>query len=137
MTLYPNNTVSHFKVNMREPLELDNRWEVGLSELQYPCAWDNVREGSNKLLIRWRFKNVEEGKPYMVWKRVPKGYYTNTQALVEQINELLSHHALGTLKGVMLMYDDVSRRVTIITKDVTFEDVKGKAFEVNASIKLG
>ena len=66
MTIYPDNTVSQFKVNMREPLELNDEWEVGLSELQYPLAWDNIQVGSNHLLIRWRFKNAKEGKPYMI-----------------------------------------------------------------------
>ena len=137
MDIYPKNTASHFKVNIREPLELDDEWQVALSEIQFPCAWDNVREGSNRLLIRWRFKNSKEGKPYMIWKRVPAGYYANTASLVAKINELASHYGVGRLKGIALTYDDVTRRVTIKTKDVTFtRGTDGKEFPVNASIKL-
>ena len=95
MTIYPDNTVSQFKVNMREPLELNDEWEVGLSELQYPLAWDNIQVGSNHLLIRWRFKNAKEGKPYMIWKNVPAGYYGDTASLVSKINEMVSHYAAG------------------------------------------
>ena len=135
--MYPDNTVSRFKVNMREPLELNDEWEVALSEFQFPCAWDNVREGSNRLLIRWRFKSSNEGKPYMIWKRVPAGYYTDTASLVAKVNELASHYGVGKLKGITLTYDDVTRRVTIKTKDVTFtRGTDGKEFAVNASIKL-
>ena len=65
MDIYANNTASHFKVNMRQPLELDDQWEVGLSEFQFPYAWDNMREGSNKLLIRLRFKDKSDDKRIM------------------------------------------------------------------------
>ena len=138
MKLYPNNTVSHFKVNMNEPLELGNEWEVGLSELQYPCAWDNVRRDSNKFLVRWRFKDnkLNYKRPYLIPKSVPRGYYGDTESLVGKINELVSKHAVGKLKGVVLEYNKVSRRVTVKTKDVLFTDLKGKDHKVNASIKL-
>lgn len=138
MDLYPNNTVSHFKVNMKEPLELGNEWEVGLSELQYPCAWDNVRQGSNKLLIRWRFKaKINDTKPYIIGKTVPKGYYADTKSLVAKINEIISQYGVGKLKGIILTYDETSRHVTITTKDVIFtRGSDNKEFPVNASIKL-
>ena len=67
MAIYPDNTVSHFKVNMREPLELNDQWEVALSELQYPCAWDNVRKDNNKFLIRFRIQG--DAKPYIAIKK--------------------------------------------------------------------
>ena len=137
MNLYPNNTVSHFRVYMREPLELNNEWEVALSELQYPCAWDNVRRGSNKFLIRWRFQDASEDKrPHIIWKTVPSGYYADTESLVNKINELVKKQAVGQLKGVILEYDSVSRRVTLKTKDVLFTDLKGVDHKVYASIKL-
>ena len=134
MTMYPNNTVSHFKVNMREPLELNDQWEVALSELQYPCAWDNIREGSNKFLIRFRIQ--KDKKPYVITKRVPPGYYADTASLVEKVNLLTEKYAVGKLKGVHLEYNEVTRRVVISTKNVTFTDKSGREFKVNASIKL-
>lgn len=138
MKLYPNNTVSHFKVNMNEPLELGNEWEVGLSELQYPCAWDNVRRGSNKLLLRWRFQKKEKGmRPYTITKNVARGYYATTESLVAEINRMASNYAIGKLKGVVLEYDQVSRRVSVKTKNVVFtRNSDKKEFTVFASIKL-
>ena len=121
MKVYADNTASHFKVNMRQPLDLDDQWEVGLSELQFPCAWDNVREGSNRILMRWRFKkDSREKRPYMILRTVPRGYYPDTESLVDEINKIASNYAIGKLKGVVLEYDKVSRRVTVKTKDVVF-----------------
>jgi len=134
MAIFPDNTVSHFKVNMREPLELNDQWEVALSELQYPCAWDNVRKENNKFLIRFRIQG--DAKPYIITTKVPAGYYADTSSLVAKINSLTEHHAVGKLKGIKLEYDDVARRVTITTKNVMFTNKKGKEFKVNASIKF-
>jgi len=34
-----------------ETLELEReRWEVGLSEIQFPVTWYNVREGKNSVI---------------------------------------------------------------------------------------
>ena len=138
MNIYAGNTASNFKINMHQPLELNNEWEVGLSELQYPCAWDNVRRGSNKFLVRWRYKDESIDKRlFSIPKIVPRGYYIDTESLVTKVNELVSKHAVGMLKGVILEYNKVSRRVTIKTKDVTFTRASDKKdFKVNASIKL-
>ena len=137
MSVYPDNTVSHFKVNMREPLELNDQWEVALSELQYPCAWDNIREENNMFLIRFRIQgDASEKDPYKIVKKVPAGYYANTSSLVAKINRLTGDHAVGKLKGIRLTYDAVSRRVTIKTRNVKFTDKKGKEYKVNASVKL-
>ena len=137
MDVYKGNTASHFQVNMRQPLELDDDWEVGLSELHFPCAWDNVREGSNRILMRWRFKDSSvDKKLYLIPKKVPRGYYPDTESLVAEINRIASNYAIGKLKGVVLEYDKVSRRVTVKTKGVLLTDLQGKDHKVNASIKL-
>ena len=138
MDVYKDNTASHFQVNMRQPLELDNNWEVGLSELHFPCAWDNVRRGSNKFLVRWRFQDKSMDKRlFLIPKVVPRGYYADTESLLAKVNELVKKHAVGILKGIVLEYDKVSRRVIIKTKNVTLTRASdGKEFSVNASIKL-
>ena len=122
MTIYPKNTASHFNVNMREPLELSDQWEVALSELQYPCAWDNIRKGSNTFLIRFCIRGISPQKAYIIPKQVPAGYYADTSSLVATMNSLMENHAVGKLKGIRLQYDEVARRVTIITKNVVFTD---------------
>jgi len=135
IAIYANNTASKFTVNMREPLELNDEWEVALGELQYPCAWDNVRVGSNKFLIRFRIQGGPR-KPYTILKSIPAGYYANTTSLVEKMRKLVEIHAVGKLEGVIIDYNELTRRVTVKTKNVTFTDKSGKEFKVHASIKL-
>ena len=46
--IYPDNKISNFKVYLANPLQLDSaKWEVGLSEIQFPHLWYNIREGKN------------------------------------------------------------------------------------------
>lgn len=137
MEIYPKNTSAHFTINMREPLELNEQWEVALSEFQYPCAWYNMREGNNRFLIRWRFQQNVGEKPYSIWKRVPAGYYADTASLVNKIRELIENYAIGKLQGVKIDYNELTQRVTIETKNVTFiKNQSRKEYEVVASIKL-
>ena len=101
MKVYKDNTASHFQVNMRQPLELDNNWEVGLSELHFPCAWDNVRRGSNKFLVRWRFQDKSMDKRlFLIPKVVPRGYYADTESLLAKVNELVKNTLLEFSKAL-------------------------------------
>ena len=46
MDVFPNNTLSNFKVNLSQPINIDpHKWEVGLAEIQFPVSWYNVRDG--------------------------------------------------------------------------------------------
>ena len=50
MDIYPDNKISNFKVHLANPLKLDStKWEVGLSEIQFPHLWYNIREGKNTI----------------------------------------------------------------------------------------
>ena len=43
MDIYPDNKISNFKVHLANPLKLDStKWEVGLSEIQFPHLWYNM-----------------------------------------------------------------------------------------------
>jgi len=51
MDIFPNNNIANFTVNLPAPLELDpTQWEIGLSEIQFPHLWYNVRDGKNVLI---------------------------------------------------------------------------------------
>ena len=41
MTLYPENTLADYTVNLSQPVTLDDphKWEVGLAEIQFPNSW--------------------------------------------------------------------------------------------------
>ena len=47
MTTLPDNTVANFRVKLPQALDLSGRWEVGLTEIQYPHSWCNVGENTH------------------------------------------------------------------------------------------
>lgn len=42
MDVYPDNAVSHYTTRLRQPLDLEGRWEVALVEASLPTRWENV-----------------------------------------------------------------------------------------------
>ena len=60
-SIYPNNKLSNFKVNLPRPIELDpTKWEVALSEIQFPHSWYNIREGNNMITKEIIQPSIEE-----------------------------------------------------------------------------
>ena len=51
MNIYPENKTSGYKVQLPHDLNLDvMKWEVGLSEIQLPNTFYNIREGHNTII---------------------------------------------------------------------------------------
>jgi hypothetical protein len=42
MTVFPKNSQSNWSTVLNPPIELDNAWEVGLSEMHIPKMWKNI-----------------------------------------------------------------------------------------------
>jgi len=51
MDSYPQNTVAQYTTKLKGQIELDGEWEVGLTEISFPCDVDNVREGECYFVI--------------------------------------------------------------------------------------
>lgn len=47
MHFFPENKISHFKTQLPFPIDLNNEWELGLSEILFPHSWHNVNETNN------------------------------------------------------------------------------------------
>ena len=45
MQYFPDNKTSNFVTKRPRTLQLDGEWKVGLSEIDYPHTWYNIREG--------------------------------------------------------------------------------------------
>ena len=45
MSIYPNNTQASFTINLPKRLYLQNKYEVGLAEIQYPISWKSLHDG--------------------------------------------------------------------------------------------
>ena len=63
MSMFPDNLTSSYKVNLPKSLELDpENGEVGLSEIQLPHSWYNMRRGRNKFIKELHDPSLEEIK---------------------------------------------------------------------------
>ena len=44
MSIYPQNTQASFTINLPKRLYLQNKYEVGLAEIQYPISWKSLKD---------------------------------------------------------------------------------------------
>lgn len=79
MDIYQDNKPSRFKINLPKRLYLQGRYEVGLSEIQYPATWDTYQAEENYCV---------EGIIYGRYRKgyIPRAMYTNILELVRQVN---------------------------------------------------
>lgn len=119
MDMYPNNTLAHFTMKLNNALELFGDYEVGLSEIQYPMSWSNVRDDQNSFVLRYKKKVSapgRRGKEVHAIRRVPSGYYPSVEKLLKTMTDLATKESFKAL-GIALSYDQSTRRVTISTKE--------------------
>ena len=108
MQYFPDNKTSNFVTKLSRTLQLDGEWEVGLAEIDYPHTWYNVHEGKN---------SVESYAPdkfdlvfQIVEYSIQPGYYEKVQDMIDSLYKA----GLANLTDVVLLYDDTSKRVTVV-----------------------
>ena len=52
MDVFPENTLSNYRVKLPTSLQLSGEWEVGLVEIAYPHSWYVLSPYSSKISIR-------------------------------------------------------------------------------------
>ena len=115
MHIFPNNTLAEYTNHLETALEIEkDEWEVGLCEIQYPQAWDNVRRGSNKFTIAYQSPRPA-GKWTTIEKEVPPGYYKTIPELLHVIKSIYgsTDKKNQTLEGLEMKFNSTTRRVTI------------------------
>ena len=55
MSIYQDNTLSSYTNNFEQPLVLNEEYDVGLAEIQFPQSWNNICEGSNTIEIGYSY----------------------------------------------------------------------------------
>ncbi|PIK55219.1 hypothetical protein BSL78_07949 [Apostichopus japonicus] len=73
-TVYPNNTLTNYRVKLPQPISLEGQWEVGLAEMIYPHQWYNI----DKFI---KYSYTVNGHQW--WsKTIDPGFYEDTASLV-------------------------------------------------------
>ena len=44
MKYFPSNTLTEYTTHLAKEIDLQDEWEVGLAEIQYPHAWYNITD---------------------------------------------------------------------------------------------
>ncbi len=106
MDIHPNNTLTHFYVNLPTPLVFKGDWEVGLAEFSYPHRWFNVTDAKNVYSCTG---GEEHGGVHE--HHIPPGYYPSPVELLENIKPSIDHDGLVGMK-----YNTFNQKIVIKTK---------------------
>ena len=138
LELYPDNKVAHFKMRLNQPCELIGNYEVGLSQIQYPMSWNNIRRNRNGFSIRYERKPLTldaVGKSTKRLYRIAPGYYSDISKVVHEMKTLLTQPKLNKL-GIDIQYNDATRRVTINTKQSERHGEKLKSIKLKNDVAM-
>ena len=80
--LFPGNTVSCFTKFWSEPVNLEGKWEVAISEISYPSRYQNITEG------KFNFFDKKLSKFRSTYNLEP-GLYTSITDIVEAMITLI------------------------------------------------
>ena len=112
------NRPENYKVQLARPLELDGKWELALTEIQYPSSWNNINEdcefrmdismlssitsASDKILPDDEMNIMLDDKEPSTLKincGIRKGNYTSITALCNSINDTIEKAFVTEFKG--------------------------------------
>ena len=106
MSIYKGIKVSHFTTKLSSPLEMNSEYEVGISEIQYPNSWYNIRPKLNQYVLpRWGEMSTQSNGYTLRVK--PKYYHTIEEVIAAMDKRLLTNF------HIQISYDSSKRRVTI------------------------
>jgi hypothetical protein len=104
MDLYPDNVVSSYKTKLSEPLNLTGDWEVGLCEVMYVHAFNNVHYGENQFIY--------DGGDGLGFRSavIQPGHYDQFSNLSAAVKSAMSP---GGKRNIDMAYNPVTRKVTV------------------------
>ena len=96
MDVYPDNKTSDFRIMLKDPLEMDGDWEVGLLEINYPYTWTNVgqaakatmrycidgREAQNLFFPDWQCQSLRDVIKFMQRRLIGIGKEEKKESLL-------------------------------------------------------
>ena len=83
LNYYPGNTLTHYTTVLAQDIDLSGRWEVGLSEIQYPRSWHNIQKGKSWINVYCNGYKTET-------LDVPHGQYDTPEQLIAELNQLFT-----------------------------------------------
>lgn len=84
MRYFPENKTTRYTTELPQRIDLHGRWEVALTEIQFPCSFLHIQPGEGLIKfidIRERDKTIKAMK-----FEVPSGVYSTTQDITNAVN---------------------------------------------------
>ena len=106
MNYYPNNTLTNFVTKLPSRINLEGDWEVGLTEMQYPHSWYNVKEKDTRLVV-----NNGTSSEFI---DLSEGYYESPESLTTFINETIKKATLD--EAAKVYYNPINQKVVVDIK---------------------
>ena len=80
---FPQNSIASYTTKLAQSLDLQGRWELGLSEIQFKNSWINVQNGQHWIYFRGGAHEMVNAD------KIPIGYYATVQDLIDEIHQAL------------------------------------------------
>ena len=103
MTVFPNNTLSEYKVKLPYHMDLSGSWEVGLASITFPHTWFTITNNERRFYY-------DSGDGTFVVGLIPEGYYTSISKVIHAINKAIIDDGV---KGISFQVNTRSQKVTI------------------------
>jgi hypothetical protein len=125
----PENRTSNFSVHLPTKLDLQGKWEVALSEIQYPHSWTNIngsttKDGAYENCIDVTFENN-----LTVSLFVPRGYYGTIREFLAAIEYAKDYTSKGIQKA--------AKRMELLKKNLKKKDTVMKKFRKQLEVRHG
>ena len=105
--LFPDNTLSSITKFLPEQVNLEEPWEVAISELSYPSMYQNITEGYFKFFD-------EKLSKYTSTHNLEPGLYTSITDIVEAMNTLIQERNTHNETCITVEVSRRSQKVVII-----------------------
>ena len=89
--IFPDNVIGNFQNQLPYSLYIPPNFEVGLVELYFKTAYNNVTDATNAVLTN----EIEKLGPFTI----PEGYYDSAADFIENINTAISGYSFKLLSG--------------------------------------
>lgn len=104
-SFYPNNTIANFTTKLPKPFQLNEPYEVGLIEIQFPKTWTNFSQRDADFIV---FDKKSNRRACLT---ATPGFYTTMPQIVTEINKRLT---ADDMNYIQLQYNSITNRICIL-----------------------
>ena len=111
MDYFPDNTLTHFTTRLPQMMDLDGSWEIGLSEIQYPHSWNDIKKGEAWVQVDVLFE-VNQLQRHTF--ELQAGYYPSPKRVLKAIEE--KKHKTPLRKNFDIRMNEIEHKIGIAVK---------------------